>query len=62
MEKTMNKTTINAFAAKNANDELSADELDAVSAGDIKIIKIFGHTVTGGDVVSAAKWVWNKLF
>ena len=57
----MNKTTINAFAAKNANDELSAEELDAVSAGEIKI-KIFGHTVTGGDVVSAAKWVWHKLF
>ena len=56
----MNKA--NAFAAKNANDELTADELDAVSSGDIKIIKIFGHTVTGGDVVSAAKWVWNKLF
>jgi hypothetical protein len=61
MEKTMSNTT-NAFAANNAHDELSAAELDAVSAGDIKIIKIFGHTVTGGDVVSAAKWVWNKLF
>jgi hypothetical protein len=55
METTMNKTTINAFAARNANDELSAEELDAVSSGDIKIVKIFGHTVTGGDVVSAAK-------
>ncbi len=54
--------TTNAFAANNAHDELSAEELDAVSAGDIKIIKIFGHTVTGGDVVSAAKWVWHKLF
>jgi hypothetical protein len=61
MEKTMSNTT-NAFAANNVRDELSAEELDAVSAGDIKIIKIFGHTVTGGDVVSAAKWVWHKLF
>ena len=36
-------------------------ELEAVSGGDI-YVKLFGHKVTGGDVVSAAKWVWHKLF
>ena len=40
--------------------ELSPEELEAVSGGwsiDFGLFK-----VTGGDVVDAAKWVWNKLF
>jgi hypothetical protein len=41
------------------HEELSAEELDAVSAGwsiDFGIVKI-----TGGDVASAAKWVWHHI-
>ena len=40
-------------------EELSPDELEVVSGG--WSISFFGHKVTGSDVASAAKWVWNKL-
>ena len=42
-------------------DELSPEELEAVSGGDI-YVKFFGVKVTSSDVADAAKWVWNKLF
>jgi hypothetical protein len=41
------------------HEELSPEELDAVSGGwsiDFGIVKI-----TGGDVASAAKWVWHHI-
>jgi hypothetical protein len=41
-------------------EELSLEELDVVSGG-WSISLPFGGKITGGDVVDAAKWVWNKL-
>jgi hypothetical protein len=41
--------------------ELSLEELEAVSGGDM-YVELFGHKVTTGDVAGAAKWVWNKFF
>ena len=41
-------------------DELSPEKLDVVSGG-WSLSFPFGVKVTGGDVVDAAKWVWNKL-
>jgi hypothetical protein len=65
MEKMMSKTTTHVITAKSdvldARDELSPQELEAVSGGDV-YVELFGHKVTGSDVASAAKWVWNKLF
>ena len=57
--------TGNVMAAKNEvpglRDELSPEELEAVSGGDV-YVEVFGHKVTTSDVVDAAKWVWNKIF
>jgi hypothetical protein len=65
MEKMMSKTTTHVITAKSevldARDELSPQELEAVSGGDVSV-EVFGHKVTSSDVASAAKWVWNKLF
>jgi hypothetical protein len=44
-----------------STDELSLEELDAVSGGFTLADFGFGK-VTTGDVADAAKWVWNKLF
>ena len=40
--------------------ELSLEEIDAVSGA--WSVDVFGFTVTGSDVASAAKWVFDKLF
>lgn len=41
--------------------EMSAEELDAVTGGEVAV-KVFGHKITASDVADAAKWVWHKLF
>ena len=57
--------TGNVMTAKigipDVRDELSPEELEAVSGGDV-YVEVFGHKVTTSDVVDAAKWVWNKIF
>ena len=57
--------TGNVMTAKigipDVRDELSPEELEAVSGGDVSV-EFFGHKVTTSDVADAAKWVWNKLF
>jgi hypothetical protein len=40
--------------------ELSPEEIDVVSGA--WSVELFGFRVTGSDVASAAKWVWDKLF
>jgi len=58
------KSRRNAMTAKSevrhlSSEELSPEELDAVSGGwslDFGFFK-----VTGGDVADAAKWAWGKL-
>ena len=61
----MNKSAMHAIGAKSEglgmHDALSAEELDAVSGGEVSVT-VFGHKVTASDVASAAKWVWHKLF
>ena len=61
----MSKATTNVITAKSevlgVRDELSPEELEAVSGGDVSI-KVLGQKVTASDVADAAKWVWNKLF
>ena len=60
----MSKTTTHVISAKSEvldARELSPQELEAVSGGDV-YVELFGHEVTSSDVASAAKWVWNKLF
>jgi hypothetical protein len=42
-------------------EELSLEELDAVSGG-LTLADFGVFKVTTGDVADAAKWVWNKLF
>jgi hypothetical protein len=64
MEQMMSKTTTHVISAKSEvldARELSPQELEAVSGGDV-YVELFGHKVTSSDVASAAKWVWNKLF
>jgi hypothetical protein len=65
METMMSKTTTHVITAKSevldVRDELSPEELEAVSGGDV-YVEVLGHKVTTSDVVDAAKWVWNKLF
>ena len=60
----MSKTTTHIISAKSEvldARELSPQELEAVSGGEI-YIEFGGYKVTSSDVVDAAKWVWNKLF
>ena len=60
----MSKITTHVITASeilDARDELSPEELEVVSGGDISV-SFFGHKVTTGDVADAAKWVWNKFF
>ena len=61
----MSETTTHVITAKSevldVRDELSPEELEAVSGDDINV-KFFGVKVTSSDVADAAKWVWNKLF
>ena len=61
----MSKTTTDGHLATPKSevlerDELSLEELEAVSGG--FTLADFGlFKVTTGDVASAAKWVWNHL-
>ena len=57
METIVSKTTTDGHVER----ELSLEELEAVSGGEI-YIEFGGYKVTSSDVVDAAKWVWNKLF
>ena len=57
METIVSKTTTDGHLER----ELSLEELEAVSGGEI-YIEFGGYKVTSSDVVDAAKWVWNKLF
>jgi hypothetical protein len=52
---------VNAKSEVLERHELSLEELEAVSGGDVSV-SLFGHKITSSDVADAAKWVWNKLF
>ena len=65
METIVSKTTTDGHVMTAKGEvlerELSLEELEAVSGGEI-YIEFGGYKVTSSDVVDAAKWVWNKLF
>ena len=65
METIVSKTTTDGHVmtakGEGLERELSLEELEAVSGGEI-YIEFGGYKVTSSDVVDAAKWVCNKLF
>jgi len=44
-----------------STEELSLEQLDAVSSG-FKLVDLGAFKVTTGDVADAASWVWHKFF
>jgi len=55
-QQTSEGTTINTV--KSEVPQLSFEELEAVSGGDV-YVEVLGHKVTTSDIADAAKWVWN---